>query len=95
MNRTDLRANQSKYLKRARGRTILLVKSRSEGEDEKYVLDREYFDQIMRDFRAIMETLEITMDGPLFQQIMAAAETVDEDLRLGKLQSIDQVFSEE
>ena len=94
VNRTDLRQNQSRWLKKARGKRVLLIKS-SDKEDEKVVLDRQYFDEIRKNLESAMETLEIAMDRKLFNQILAAADTLDEDLRLGKLHSLEDAFAED
>jgi len=73
---------------------VLLIKANDKTE-EKVVLDKKYFDQIRQQLEAVVETLEITMDRKLFNQILAAADTLDEDLRLGKLHSLDDAFAEE
>lgn len=44
---------------------------------------------------AVVETLEIAMDRKLFNQILAAADTLEDDLRLGKLHSLEDAFAEE
>lgn len=94
VNRSELRQNQSALLRRVRGSRVLLIKANDETE-EKVVLDKKYFDQIRQQLEAVIETLEITMDRKLFNQILAAADTLDEDLRLGKLHSLDDAFAEE
>ncbi len=73
---------------------MLLIKANDETE-EKVVLDKKYFDQIRQQLEAVVETLEIAMDRKLFNQILAAADTLDEDLRLGKLHSLEDAFAEE
>ena len=70
------------------------IKANDETE-EKVVLDKQYFDEIRRKLDAVVETLEIAMDRKLFNQILAAADTLDEDLRLGKLHSLEDAFAEE
>ena len=44
---------------------------------------------------SLLETLEITRDRKLLDQLLAAADTLEEDLRLGKLHSLEGAFSEE
>lgn len=44
---------------------------------------------------SLRETLEIAMDRKLFQQILAAADTLEQDLRAGKLHSLEEAFEEE
>jgi hypothetical protein len=94
INRSDLRQNQSALLKRARGRHVLLVKANDES-DEKVVLDKHYFDEIRRKLDGVVETLEIAMDRKLFNQILTAADTLEEDIRLGKLHSLEDAFAED
>lgn len=94
VNRSELRQNQSALLRRARGTRVLLIKANDEAE-EKVVLDKQYFDQIRQKLEAVVETLEIAMDRKLFNQILAAADTLDEDLRLGKLHSLEDAFAED
>jgi hypothetical protein len=94
VNRSELRQNQSALLRRARGRHVLLIKANDEAE-EKVVLDKVYFDQIRQRLEAVVETLEIAMDRKLFNQILAAADTLEDDLRLGKLHSLEDAFAED
>ncbi len=91
-NRSELRQKQSDILAKAKGRTVVVVTTH--GREEKYVLDKEYFDEILNKLRAALETLEITVDTKLFRRLLKAAETIDEDIRLGKLHSFEEVFGE-
>lgn len=88
VKRSDLRSNQRALLKKAKGHKVLLVKAGDEA-NEKYVLDKKYFDEFIQKFEAVVETLEIVMDRKLFNQILAAADTLEEDLRLGSLAAVD------
>jgi hypothetical protein len=94
VNRSDLRQNQSRWLKKARGPHILLIKA-NDADEEKVVLDRQYFDEIHKKLESLFETLEIAMDRKLFTQILAAADTLEDDLRLGKLHSLEDAFAED
>jgi hypothetical protein len=94
VNRSQLRQHQSQLLRRAQGRRILHVTGWSE-EDEKYVVDKRYFDDLRRQLRATLETLEITADPKLFAQILRAADTVDDDVRLGRLHSFTEAFGKD
>jgi hypothetical protein len=91
VNRSELRDKQKAMLKRAKGSTVLVIPGNEEG-DEKLVLDKKYFDEVLKRLRAAVETVDIAMDKQLFIQILAAGETLDEDMRLGKLHSMDEVF---
>jgi hypothetical protein len=50
---------------------------------------------IRRQLESRFETQEIAMDRKLFDQILAAADSLEEDLRLGKLHSLEDAFAEE
>ncbi len=94
INRSQFRQKQSAVLKRARGRTVVVVTSRGEG-GQKCVLDREYFEEIMEKFRNAMETLEIMSDTKLFTRLLRTARTLDDDVRLGRLRSLEEAFGQE
>jgi hypothetical protein len=94
VNRSQLRQSQSKILRQAKGRTIIEIPGWTE-EDGKYVVDKRYFDEVLRRLRATVETLEITADPKLFGQILRAARTIDDDARRGKLHSFDEAFGVE
>ena len=94
VNRSDLRQHQSKWLRKARGQHVLLIKS-NDAQEEKIILDKQYFDEIRRKLESLLETLEIAMDRKLFNQILAAADSLEEDLRLGKLHSLEDAFAED
>lgn len=94
VNRSDLRQHQSRWLKKVRGEHVLLIKS-NDSEEEKVVLDKQYFDEIRKKLESLVETLEIVMDRKLFNQILAAADTLEEDLRLGKLHSLEDALAED
>src|SRR6266852_3649482 len=82
VNRSQLRQNQSRVFREARGSKVVAVKGRHP-EDEKYVVDKKYFDELLRRLRAAIETLELTAYALLFHEIMKDGKTVDEDLRSG------------
>jgi len=94
VNRSQLRQSQSKILRQTKGRTIIEVPGWTE-DDGKYVVDKRYFDDLLRKLRATVETLEVTADPKLFGQILRAAQTVDQEARGGKLHSFDEAFGEE
>ena len=93
VNRSELRQKQRATLKRAKGRSVVLIFG-ADKEEEKLVIDKEYFDEVLKKLRAAVETLSITMDERLYGQILAAAETLDKDIRRGKLRSFEEAFGE-
>ena len=95
VKRTDLRQKQPSVLRKAKGRTVLAIKGPSKDGDEKYILDKQYFDELLGKYASLVETIQIMADRKLFNQILAAAGTLEEDLRLGKLHSFEEAFAEE
>ena len=96
VKRSELRQNQSRLLGKAKGRTVLVISGPTGGdENKKYVLDKAYFDDLLKRYSSLLETLEITVDRKLFNQIMAVADALEEDLRLGRLHSFEEAFGEE
>jgi hypothetical protein len=93
VNRTDFRQNQRESLNKARGSTVVVITG--DDADEKIVVDKLYFDEIFQKLKASVETLEVTMDKTLMANIFAATKSLSEDLREGRLLTIDEVFSEE
>ncbi len=94
VNRSELRQKQSATLRMARGNQVVVITANHE-EDEKLLLDKKYFDEIVEKLRAVIETLEITSDQKLFKQILGVAQSLEEDTRLGRLHSFEEAFGEE
>ena len=92
VNRSQLRQKQSSILRKAKGRTVVVVSDARAGGEVKYVLDRLYFEQLWKSLVAAVETLEITTDRKLFNQILRAAETLDDDTRVRKLRPFEEAF---
>lgn len=91
VKRTDLRQRQRETLHRASGRTVVVIPA-GKKDDEKLLLDRKYFDEMVKRLRSLIETLEIATDPKLFGQILRAASTLEEDTRRGKLHSFREAF---
>lgn len=94
VNRTDLRQNQRETLKRAKGSTVIVI-SASDQEDEKLLVDKSYFDELVQKLSSLVETLDITTDRKLFPQILRAASTLEDDTRRGRLHSFEEAFGED
>jgi hypothetical protein len=94
VNRSELRQNQSATLRMARGTQVVVISATHE-EDEKLLLDKKYFEELVQRLRSLVETLEIASDQKLFQQILGAAENLEENARLGKLHSFEEAFGED
>ena len=91
VKRSQLRQDQSSVLKKAIGERIVVVSATSE-DAEKYIVDRRYFEEIVKQWRSAVETLEIAADTRLFNNLLRIADTIDKDLREGKLHSFDEAF---
>jgi 1-deoxy-D-xylulose 5-phosphate reductoisomerase len=91
VNRSDLRQKQRETLRQAKQNTVVVI-SANDPADEKLLIDKNYFDDLVQRFRSLVETLEITADQKLFDQILKAAPSLREDARLGKLHSFDEAF---
>ena len=87
VTRSQLRQNQRTVLKKAVGKHIVVV-SAQRSEDEKYIVDKRYFDAIIRQHRSAIETLKIAADPELFNSLLEVAATIDDDLRSGRLESL-------
>lgn len=94
VNRSELRQKQRATLNLARGNRVVVISANDE-EDEKLLLDKKYFDELVQELRSVMETLEIATDQKLFGQIMRAARSLEKDTRRGKLHSFEEAFGEE
>jgi hypothetical protein len=94
VNRSELRQKQRATLNLARGNRVVVISANDE-EDEKLLLDKKYFDELVQELRSVMETLEIATDQKLFGQIMRAAKILEKDTRRGKLHSFEEAFGEE
>lgn len=91
VNRSDLRQKQRETLNQAKQNTVVVI-SASDPEDEKLLVDKQYFDELVERMHSLVETLEIMADQKLFAQILSAAPTLRDDAKRGKLHSFEKVF---
>ncbi len=94
VNRSELRQKQSATLRLARGTQVVVISATHE-EDEKLLLDKKYFEELVQRLRSTIETLEITSNQKLSNQILRSIENLEENTRLGKLHSFAEAFGEE
>ena len=90
---TEFRGHVKDYLKKAKGDSVVLVENRR--QEPKYVVDKEWFDNLMCDVKSTMATLEILADRNLTERLLRLSTTIDEDLRAGKLHTMEEVFGKE
>ena len=93
VNRSELRSNQSAILDKAVGENIVVVKAARKSGRDKYIVDGAWFDSLAARLESAAETIEIMTDRRLFQNIVKSMDTLDEDMRLGRLHSFEDAFS--
>jgi hypothetical protein len=93
VNRSELRQKQRATLNLARGNSVVVISANDE-EDQKLLLDKKYFDELIERLRSVAETLEIATDQKLFTQILRASKNLEKETRLGRLHSFEEAFGE-
>lgn len=93
VNRSKLRQDQSSILRKVKGNSIVAVGARGKGE-EKYIVEKAYFERLVRERNAALETLAIAVDRKLFPRLLRITETIAGDARHGRLHSFEDVFGE-
>ncbi len=91
VNRSKLRQDQSSVLRRAIRERVVVVSATTD-DSEKYIVDKSYFEEVFQQWRSAVETLEIAADTRLFDNLLRAADTIDEDLRKGNLHAFEEAF---
>jgi hypothetical protein len=89
---TDLRDKLKHYLHEARANRVLLVENRR--QSPKYVVDKEFLDNIISEREAIIATLEILSDRALADRLLKLSKTIDEDVAAGRLLTTADIFGE-
>ncbi len=90
---TEFRDHVKDYLKKAKGDNVVLVENRR--REPKYIVDKEWFDDVMQSVKSTMATLEILADRELTERLLNVSTTVDADLRAGRLHTMEEVFGKE
>lgn len=94
VNRTEFRDNLRAMLDQAQDCTVVEISAPND-EDQRLLLDKKYFDELVKTLKSLMETLEITTDRKLYDQIVRAASALEENTRLGRLHSFEEAFKED
>ena len=76
----------------AKGKNVVLIENRRQAP--KYLVDKEFFDQLVLDRERVVATLEILADLKLTERLVKLGKTADADVRAGKIRlySMDEVF---
>lgn len=91
VNRSQLRQEQREILAKAVGNRVILVKGHSEAET-KYIIDKIYFERLLKNLESIRETLDILTDPTLVNRLLKTAETLEETIKQGRLHSFEEAF---
>ena len=90
---TEFRGHAKDYLKMAKGDNVVLIENRR--REPKYIVDKEWFDDLMRDVKSTMATLEVLADRKLTERLLRLSTTLDRDLQAGRLHTLEEVFGKE
>jgi hypothetical protein len=93
VKQSELAQSDRIALRKAKGRTVVVLTARA-GEDEKCVIDKGYFEEMLREMRSLKETLEIMADKQLYQRLMRSSKTLKRDARAGRLHTMEEVLRE-
>jgi hypothetical protein len=92
---TALRGDLSRNLKAAKGARVVLIENRR--QPAKYLVDKDYFDELMRERESIAATLEILADQELAARLMSLGKTIDRDVEKDaekkRLLTLEEVFA--
>jgi len=87
---TSLRGRLKTYMKAAKGDKVVLIENRR--QESKYLVDKEWLDALVRERESVLATLEVLADRELTNRLLKLAETIDEDVRSGRLHTREEVF---
>jgi hypothetical protein len=92
---TTFRDKFNDCARKTKGRAVTLVENRQ--SEPKYFIDKAFFDSIIKENESIKATFEILADHELTSHLMKLAETIDGDVRSGKihLNSMADMFGNE
>src|SRR5882762_6507406 len=87
---TSLRGRLKTYMNAAKGDKVVLIENRR--QESKYLVDKEWLDALVRERESVLATLEVLADRELTNRLLKLAETIDEDVRSGRLHTREEVF---
>jgi len=80
---TDLRDSLKNCLKDARANKVVLIENRR--QSSKYLVDKDFFDTLVKERDSIIATLEILADRGLTDRLLNLSKTIDSDFAAGSL----------
>ncbi|MHB8755642.1 MAG: hypothetical protein ACYC92_11900 [Candidatus Acidiferrales bacterium] len=87
---TDFREHLAHYLNMTKSNAAVLIEIRGRGS--KYVVDKDWLDNLVKEQESILATIDILLDPELTTRLLKTAQTVDDDLRAGRLRTMSEVF---
>ncbi len=89
---TEFRERFKDFVERAKGDNVILVVNRRQAP--KYLVDKEWFDALVRERESVVATLQVLADRDLTERLLKLAKRIDADVRAGRLRTIEEVFGE-
>jgi hypothetical protein len=88
---SQLRGRLRDRLREVTDNKVLLVQNRR--QKEKYVVDKEWLDTLVRERESVLATLEILADRELTERLLLLAKTIDRDVQRNRLLTMEEVFA--
>jgi len=89
---SNLRNSLKSYLKAAKDDQVVLIENRRQAA--KYLVDKDFLDNLMKERESILATLEILFDRDLTNRLLSLSKTIDGDLATRRLLTTADVFGE-
>ena len=58
-------------------------------------MDKEWFDRMIREHESLLATLEVLANPELTERLLRLGKTIDDDVRAGRLHSMEEVFGKD
>jgi hypothetical protein len=89
---TSFRDKFKDYVRKTKGRAVVLVENRR--FESKYLVDKDWLDDFVKENESIKATFEILADRELTSRLLKLAESLDADVGSGKarLHSMSDAF---
>jgi hypothetical protein len=88
---SQLRRRLRDRLGEVKNNRVLLVQNRR--QKEKYVVDKDWLDNLIAERESVLATLEILSDTALTNRLLALAKTIDDDVTKNRLYSMKDAFA--
>jgi hypothetical protein len=89
---SDFRDRLKQCLRDAKDNKVVLIENRR--QPSKYLVDKEFLDDLLREQGSILATLEILCDRELTNRLLNLSNTIDSDFADGRLLTTADVFGE-